>query len=304
MSKNLSNETIKTYNKMINKINKDMNIKNNNYFINNFDDVIKYIKDKYKNNGSQITIISSIMYILNNDDTINKKITNEYIQKYRELLNENRLIIQNNKKDNKKNNKEKENWISLEELQNILYSNFDKIKNILLNKTKYILNEELFNQIQNTVILSLYILIEPRRSEYIKLKYKNYDVDKDNYVDINNKKMVLNSYKTDKSYNKFETKLSRNILNSLENYIKFRIHNNLDKSDYLFTTFDNKNIDNSQLAKRLNKIIGKNISVSMIRKIYLSDTYLKNLDDIKKINETSKNMGNSINTILNNYIKK
>lgn len=304
MSKSLSNETTKTYNKVINKLMKDMNIKNNYYFISNFDDVIKYIKEKYQNIGSQITIISSIMYILNNDDTINKKIINEYIQKYRELLNENRLIIQNNKKDNKKNDKEKENWISLTELHFIFRQNYNKFKNILLNKVDYILNEELFNQIQNTVLLSLYIMMEPRRSEYIKLKFKNFDVDKDNYIDIINKKMGLNQYKTDKSYNKFEIDLNKKLYEILDNFIKFRIHNNLDKSDYLFTTFNNKIIDNSQLAKRLNKIIGKNVSVSMIRKIYLSDTYLKNFDDIKKINETSKNMGNSINTILNNYIKK
>jgi integrase len=304
MSKSLANETTKTYNKMINKLKKDMNIKNNNYFINNFDNVIKYIKDNYPNIGSQITLISSIMYILNNDDTLYNIFVNDYIQKYRELLNENRLIIQNNKKDNKKNDKEQKNWISLIELHHIFRQNYNKIKDILLNKVNYILNEELFNQIQNTVLLSLYIMMEPRRSEYIKLKYKNYDINKDNYIDIINKKMGLNQYKTDKKYDKFEIDLNKKIYEILNNYINFKIRNKLDISDYLFTTFNNKNIDNSQLAKRLNKIIGKNISVSMIRKIYLSDIYGDDLNQIKKLSNTSKNMGNSINTIINNYIKK
>ena len=289
---------------MINKLKKDMNIKNNNYFINNFDNVIKYIKDNYPNIGSQITLISSIMYILNNDDTLYNIFVNDYIQKYRELLNENRLIIQNNKKDNKKNDKEQKNWISLIELHHIFRQNYNKIKDILLNKVNYILNEELFNQIQNTVLLSLYIMMEPRRSEYIKLKYKNYDINKDNYIDIINKKMGLNQYKTDKKYDKFEIDLNKKIYEILNNYINFKIRNKLDISDYLFTTFNNKNIDNSQLAKRLNKIIGKNISVSMIRKIYLSDIYGDDLNQIKKLSNTSKNMGNSINTIINNYIKK
>ena len=304
MLKSLSNETTKTYNKMINKLKKDMNIKNNNYFINNFNDVITYIKDKYHNIGSQITLISSIIYILNNDDTLNNIFVNDYIQKYRELLNENRLIIQNNKKDNKKNDKEQKNWISLIELHHIFRQNYNKIKDILLNKVNYVLNEELFNQIQNTVLLSLYIMMEPRRSEYIKLKYKNYDINKDNYIDIINKKMGLNQYKTDKKYDKFEIDLNKKIYEILNNYINFKIRNKLDISDYLFTTFNNKNIDNSQLAKRLNKIIGKNISVSMIRKIYLSDIYGDDLNQIKKLSNTSKNMGNSINTIINNYIKK
>jgi integrase len=304
MSKKLSNETLKTYTRIINKLIKDLNIVDNNYYINNFDDVIEYIKETYPNYGSQITIISSIMNIINNDKNINEKNRDNYIKKYRELLNENRLIIENNKLNNKKNDKEKENWISLSELQYIFKQNYKKYKDYLLNKIDYVLSEELFNQIQNTIILSLYIFIEPRRSEYIKLKYKNYDIEIDNYIDIKNKKMVLNQYKTDKTYKKFEIDLNKNLFDILDNYIKFRIKNNLDKTDYLFTTFKNNNIDNSQLVRRLNKIIGKNISVSMIRKIYLSDTYLNNLDEIKKINNTSKNMGNSINTIINNYIKR
>ena len=116
--------------------------------------------------------------------------------------------------------------------------------------------------------------------------------------------MGLNQYKTDKKYDKFEIDLNKKIYEILNNYINFKIRNKLDISDYLFTTFNNKNIDNSQLAKRLNKIIGKNISVSMIRKIYLSDIYGDDLNQIKKLSNTSKNMGNSINTIINNYIKK
>jgi len=42
----------------------------------------------------------------------------------------------------------------------------------------------------------------------------------------------------------------------------------------------------------------------MIRKIYLSHKYGDNLDVINNINNTAKNMMNSVNVITKNYIKK
>jgi hypothetical protein len=42
----------------------------------------------------------------------------------------------------------------------------------------------------------------------------------------------------------------------------------------------------------------------MIRKIYLSHKYGNNLDMINNINNTAKNMMNSVNVITKNYIKK
>jgi uncharacterized Rossmann fold enzyme len=42
----------------------------------------------------------------------------------------------------------------------------------------------------------------------------------------------------------------------------------------------------------------------MIRKIYLTHKYGDNLDVINNINNTAKNMMNSVNVITKNYIKK
>ena len=57
----------------------------------------------------------------------------------------------------------------------------------------------------------------------------------------------------------------------------------------------------TEISKILNKIFNKKISSSMLRNIFLTDKYSGVIDELKK--ETSA-MSTSVNTALNNYIKK
>ena len=57
----------------------------------------------------------------------------------------------------------------------------------------------------------------------------------------------------------------------------------------------------TEITKILNKIFNKKISSSMLRNIFLTDKYSGVIDELKK--ETSA-MSTSVNTALNNYIKK
>ena len=303
--KTLSENTIKTYNQIINKLKKDMNIKNNNYFINKIDDVINFIINKYDNPASQITYYSSIINLLNNDNKINDNNKELIINEYKKLINKNRLIVNENNKNNEKSQKELNNWMEWEEIINIFNDLYNKYNKYLSLRKDNKIDDKLYNSIQNMVILSFYVLLEPRRAEYIKLKYKNYDIKIDNYFDIDNKLIVLNDYKTHKYKNEFIIDLKKNkkLYDIIRGFIKLKLFNNYN-SDYLFNSLNNTPIDNSQLAKRLNIIFNKNISVSMIRKIYLTNQYGNDYETIKNIKKTSQNMGNSINVILSNYIKK
>lgn len=303
--KTLSENTIKTYNQIINKLKKDMNIKNNNYFINKIDDVINFIINKYDNPASQITYYSSIINLLNNDNKINDINKELIINEYKKLINKNRLIVNENNKNNEKSQKELNNWMEWEEIINIFNDLYNKYNKYLSLRKDNKIDDKLYNSIQNMVILSFYVLLEPRRAEYIKLKYKNYDIKIDNYFDIDNKLIVLNDYKTHKYKNEFIIDLKKNkkLYDIIRGFIKLKLFNNYN-SDYLFNSLNNTPIDNSQLAKRLNIIFNKNISVSMIRKIYLTNQYGNDYETIKNIKKTSQNMGNSINVILSNYIKK
>ena len=52
----------------------------------------------------------------------------------------------------------------------------------------------------------------------------------------------------------------------------------------------------------LNKIFGKKVSSTLLRKSFLSSKY-KNIPLLKDIEDTSNAMGNSLNIALTNYVK-
>jgi integrase len=217
------------------------------------------------------------------------------IKEFREQINLN--------KTNEKNENEIKNWVSYNELEKIFNDNYNKYIDIINEKKKVKINE--YYNIQNMVIMSFYILIEPvRSSEIASLKYQNYDINDDNYIDIKKKILVFNEFKTSKTKNQLiiDLKQNKQLINLIKSFILFKQNNGFNR-DYLFNSNDDTNIDNSQLAKRLNHIIGKNISSSMIRKIYLSDKYNDTLETINNINKSAKNMMNSTNVITKNYIK-
>jgi len=298
----ISPKTMKTYINILNKLLTNLRIKNKNitynFFLQNYGKIIKYIKENINNLGSQNTYISSILNILKKNQLDNNKLIET---KYRDLLNENREIINKNKLNNEKNEKEIKNWLSYEELIEKYNELENKYIQYLYNPKK--LDKQLFNKIQNYIILSFYILIEPRRLEYTTLKYQNYDILNDNYINFNNNTIILNNYKTSKYNKDFNIDLNNNkLLDLIKNFIQLKNKNNI-LSDYLFTSINNNPLDNTQITKRLNSIFDKNISVSMIRKIYLTHHYGNNIDTLKNIIKTSKNMGNSVNVITNNYLK-
>jgi hypothetical protein len=307
---NLNKSTIKSYFSRIKTLSeyfKDNGYKINNlFFIDNTNDIIKYINENIKNKASKISIYSALLYLLNyfkdNKNLISSNKLNEIIELYKNEISLNRNII-TSLQTNNKSDKESDNWLSYNELVDIFNNNYDKYINII-NMKQIIKIDEYYN-IQNMVLLSFYILIEPvRSSEIATLKYQNYDKNIDNYIDIKNKILVFNQFKTSKSYKQNIIDLKDNIklINLIKSFIIFKNKNKFN-NDYLFNSNDNTVLDNSQITKRLNKIIGKNISSSMIRKIYLTDTYGHINDTMKKLNKSSKNMMNSVNVIQTNYIK-
>ena len=69
----------------------------------------------------------------------------------------------------------------------------------------------------------------------------------------------------------------------------------------LYSSNGNK-INPAQITRILNKIFGKKISTSMLRHIYLTDTY-KNIHEINKMENLAKDMGHSVTTAME-YIKR
>ena len=303
MERQLKDTTIKNYNQQFNKFFKLLN-KTNDYLINNSDDVIKFIAKTYPNIGTQKTILSSLLYELRDIKYDYFKNKNEAINNYKTIINNIAIQIKNNLSTNEKTLKQSENWDSWDNIVSIFNQKFDEIKFDLKHPNK--LSYEKYNKIQTVIILSFYIYHPPRRSEYRLIKLYNYNIDDDNYI-IPNDKIILNSYKTSDKKGEFNINLKQNKkLNVILNdFIRLRTINNF-KSDYLFVSDNDKLLDHSQLTKRINKLFDKNISISMLRKIYLSHHFgnKDNIDFTKKYLKAVNEMGTSITSSIQNYIKK
>ena len=275
---NLHTKSVKTYVSLLKNIMKNMNYDNVEELNNNPEKVIEFLKEKYESINGIKTRLSSLFVITNNKAYHTDMMTN--IEKYN---------IETNKQ--KKNEKQKENWMTAQEIEHI-YDNMEtSIKSLW--KKKNLSTKELM-KIQDFVILSLFTLIPPRRSlDYVEFKINNINTNKDNYIKSNS--LVFNTYKTSTQKGQQTIKIPKELKSLLTKYIKLIS----DKSDYLI--FNNKiqQLSIPNFTLRLNKIFGKKVSVNMLRHIYLSEKHADNLKDMK---DDFAKMGSSLNQ-SNTYIK-
>lgn len=303
----LNDTTLNKYTTLISnlykKFNSDINDFEPYFFVSNVYEILKYLLNEVENKYTRKTILSSILNLLrlynDNDD---KKLENVKMYYSKVMYSDNDEINKEKEnEDNNKNKREKENWINYDDIINIFKDMYKKyyeyfyVKDISIN---------LFDELQNLIILSFYIFLEPRRLEYVNLKFKNYDLNNDNYIDMNKNIIVLNNYKTSKIKGSIILNIDNKIFKDLIN--KFiDLKNNLNiKSDYLLTSLNGNKLQPSQLTIRLNKIFKKKISASMIRKSFLTNIFKDDIDKLKLLDKITKNMGNSPYEALRSYIKK
>lgn len=187
-------------------------------------------------------------------------------------------------------------WIEWADVINI-YNALRKDTYYLMKSKADELTPKELNLIQDYVLLSLYVLIAPRRSmDYIELKFRNYKHDEDNYIDFNKNKIYFNKYKTAKFYKTQVIDLPRDLKNILKKWYDFN------KNDYLLIDTNGNKLNQVKLNQRLNKIFDMKISVNALRHSYLTNKY-GNIPALKDMLETADNMGHDIQTALT-YVKK
>ena len=276
---NLHAKSIKTYVSLLKNIMKNMKYEDLEDLNKNSKDVIEFLKEKYENINGLKTRLSSLYVITQNKDYHTDMMDN--ITKYNDETNK-----------QEKNDKQKENWLSTEEIQKI-YDDLET-KTKPLWKKKDLTTKEIL-KIQDFVIISLFTLIPPRRAmDYIEFKINNINTNADNYVKGSN--LVFNTYKTSKQKGQQTIKLPKELKSILTKYIKLIS----DRSDYLI--FNNKfqQLSTPNFTLRLNKIFGnKKVSVNMLRHIFLSE---KHADNLKEMKEDFADMGSSMSQ-SNVYIK-
>jgi integrase len=196
-------------------------------------------------------------------------------------------------KEQKKTQKETDNWVTTEEIK----EKFDEMKKRIdaMIDAKMIHHTSFIDFLLFALLSGVYI--PPRRSlDYALLKVRNYDENTDNFL----KKgvMYFNQYKTAKKYGLQKVKLPKELLD----YIKVWIKNT--KNDYLFFGRTDNHLTSPQICKILNNIFGgKHISVDMLRHIYLTN-YYKDIPKLTEMSQLAAEMGNSIATQLHQYVKK
>ena len=268
---NLHAKSIKTYVSLLNTIMKNMGYDNLEELNKNPKDVIEFLKEKYQNINGLKTRLSALFVVTENKDYQTDMMDN--IQKYN---------TETNKQE--KTEKQKDNWMTTEEIQKIYDDLETKTKPLF--KKKDLTTKEIL-KVQDFVILSLFTLIPPRRAmDYIEFKINNINTNKDNFIKGNN--LIFNTFKTSTQKGTQTIKIPKELKSILTKYIKLIA----DKSDYLI--FNNKfqQLSTPNFTLRLNKIFGnKKVSVNMLRHIYLSE---KHADNLKNMKEDFESMGSSL----------
>lgn len=280
----LSDGSIKTYKSILKNI-YDKCFDDKEYHLKNFDNdksILSKLEDIPYNKRK--TVLAALSVLTDNKNY--NKVMMDDIHTYKE-----------NEMKQEKTEQQKEGMIPLEDIQKI-FNDLEHNAKQILKKNKLTFTD--INSIMKWVLLALTggLFQAPRRSiDFGNMKWKNYDTEKDNYVDVKNSKFIFQNYKTAKTYGKQETEITKPLKSILNKWFKVIP----DGCDYIL--FDNKlnPLTSPQITHRLNEIFGKKISTSMLRHIYLTNKFKGvNLDELQK---TASEMGNSPMQALM-YVKK
>ena len=263
----------------------DIDIKHFNKFVK----VKKYLETLTP--STRKNVMTAIMVLLKAFNT--KKATlNKYEKYFEELIND----YENNYDKQTKSEKENKNWITQEELQNKIKELEDKINKYDMSK----LTQSQEDIIQQHLLLLLYTEIPPMRNDYAQMKvYHEKEVKGENYIHLKKKVIILNKYKTSKTYGEKEIDISDKIIKLIKRWV------DITGNEYLLINIRDRNpMTNNGLTKYLNKIFKpKKVSTTLLRKLYLSEKYPV-VHDRKDMKKDAYIMGHSLDTQQGIYRKK
>jgi hypothetical protein len=277
----LSASSLKTYKSILKNI-YDKCFEDKEYSMENFNKhecILNHLSDMPYNKRK--TVLASLSVL-----TDNKSYTAQMLKDI-EQYNTNEM-------KQEKNPQQLENMISPEEVESI-YDNLEQHAKICLKKEH--LTSADMGAVMKWVMVALTggIFQAPRRSvDFGNMKWKNYDPECDNYVDVKNGKFVFQNYKTAKEYSKQENEITKPLKLVLNKWFKV--------CDCDYVLFDSKKqpLTSPQMTHRLNEIFGRKISTSMLRHIYATKKF--GAINLGELAETAKEMGNSPMQLLK-YVK-
>lgn len=236
-----------------------------------------------------------------------KKPYQHYYDKMMERSKEARSASEG-KEANHKTEKQAKNWVAWSEVE-------DKKKELQESVSGFASKKSIdvgqYDKLLQHLILSLYTDIPPRRNQdylgmYIVKSWNEKMPTDKNYLDMANKKMVFNVYKTAKKYGKQTQDIPDSLWASIQQFLK---HHPLWKGvakrkaepvKLLVQQNGEPLVAVNAITRLLNKVFGKKIGSSLLRHIYVSERFGNPLEEMKK---TAELMGHSVATQQKEYIK-
>ena len=269
--KKLSEISIEVYLRNLKKLNADKVLENFD-FLSNKDQVNEKL-EKFKDTTKRNYLISivSILSLYPEHKELHDVYHNLMMQKKSEILEK--------ESTGERSETQEENWIDWNSVKAEHKTLGDKVNIFYKKKT---ISPEDFLVLTAYTILSLYVLIPPRRNkDYCLMRVvNNFTPELDtnfNYFDVAKSKFIFNNYKTSKKYGRYDLAVPATLLRVINKYQKHRMTKfPVDDNDnkHLLIKPDGSSIEKSNdITKVLNKVFGKQIGSSMLRHIFLTDKY-------------------------------
>jgi len=304
---NLKDSSINIYVRNLNKLKKIFN-ENDYKFLENYEDVEKILE-----NLSYLTVrnyYNAIIVLITALNGFNDELVDHYTV-MRDELNE--KYNKENTETNKISSKQEQNFITYNEVVDMLNKMADDLR-ILKIKQKKDIGVKERTLLQIFVIFNIYLHIPLRNDvvDLIKIQKREFnkltddDKKQNNYIIFENNNMFfsIGKYKTDKTYSTKIIEIPKELQKVTRFWKRISIYND---SPYLFLSATGKKLTRNELSQlmiRFSKLYLNDkaqLSTTMMAKIVMSH-HLGELK--KKQEEMSKQRGTSINTINNIYIKE
>tara|TARA_R110000765_G_scaffold6409_1_gene19774 strand:- start:6737 stop:7711 length:975 start_codon:yes stop_codon:yes gene_type:complete len=189
--------------------------------------------------------------------------------------------------------KQKENWASWKDIVKVVTRYKDSLTTVLTDKPEEIHPSE-YKTFNDYVLLLLYTKLPPIRNDFGNVRIIKHD----NFATLEKKHksglnllvvrdnipqfLVLNEYKTHKTYGEVQIPLPEEVKTVVTVWLKYN------KSGYLLVGGRSKSqpLGSNGISVRLRaifkKYLNKNISTNMLRHIYVSERYSTTVDAMKK----------------------
>jgi hypothetical protein len=302
-AKDLSDSSINLYLRNLEKMNDNQPLKNLKFL----DDVeaIQKKLEHYKQNTIRNYLISCVSALsLDKSNKKKEKLYNDYFK----LMMQKNSELKKVEATGEKSDTQTKNWV---EWSDVLKT-YENLKNIVDQfKNKSSITTKQYKSLLEFIVLSLYVLLPPRRNEFRNMfivnKLSDTHTNACNYIVLSTKQLIFNQFKTSKKEGALHENIPDELYENLLVYLKFHplLKGKKLKANQMipFLVYDDgKALDSiNSITRILNSIFKLKVGSSMLRKSYLTSKYGNVRQEMK---EDAKKMSHSVQTQQTNYVKE